>query len=224
MEKDEILKRFEAENWRDTIYRLTHYARWRATWYGWKSGRPDQLPGGKTPDDVALGAIEKVFNGTRNWDPDRYPDLLTHLMWIVNSDMGHLFNSLEHITTRRIPEIKGDDDRESQHGEIIYNPPSSVSEPLGMQTPEEVLLTREEDAIKEKIKKEIFSIVKGDEELEMVLLCIEEGIDKPELIAEQMGWDVSKVYTLKRKLLRKASKIDKILREEYLQSRGRSNG
>ena len=56
--------------------------------------------------------------------------------------------------------------------------------------------------------------MKGDEDLEILLLCFDEGIDKSELIAEQMGCDVTKVYTLKRKLLRKASAINKIMQQE----------
>ena len=51
--------------------------------------------------------------------------------------------------------------------------------------------------------------MKGDEDLELLLLCFEEGIDKPEKIAIETGWDINKVYNLKRKLLRKAAKIGK---------------
>jgi hypothetical protein len=48
----------------------------------------------------------------------------------------------------------------------------------------------------------------------LLLLCFDEGIDKPELIAKEMGCDVTKIYTLKRKLLRKASAINKIMQNE----------
>jgi DNA-binding CsgD family transcriptional regulator len=45
-------------------------------------------------------------------------------------------------------------------------------------------------------------------------MCFEEGIDKSEQIASAMGCDVKRVYGLKRKLLRKASAIMKIMRQE----------
>ena len=51
--------------------------------------------------------------------------------------------------------------------------------------------------------------MKGDEDLELLLLCFEEGIDKPEKIAIEADWDINKVYNLKRKLLRKAAKVGK---------------
>jgi hypothetical protein len=78
-------------------------------------------------------------------------------------------------------------------------------------TPEEELVEREEKDLEEKLKGELYAMVKGDEDLETLLLCFEEGIDKPEIIAVQTGWDVSKIYNLKRKLLRKAAKIRSIL-------------
>jgi hypothetical protein len=57
----------------------------------------------------------------------------------------------------------------------------------------------------------LYAAVKGDEDLELLLLCFEEGIDKSEAIASQTGWDVKNVYNLKRKLLRRAVKIGKTL-------------
>jgi hypothetical protein len=193
MEKDRVLHLLENADWKDIILKLTHYALQRARVYSWKSGKSDQLMGGKTPEDIACEAIEKVLSGTRNWDPDEYPNLLTHLQWVVKSDMEHLASSMEHQATGRMPEpMEGEE-------ETIPDPSS--------QTPEEVLIAREKEDLEDKLKGELYAMVKGDEDLEMLLLCFEEGIDKPEIIADQNSWDVSKVYNLKRKLLRKAAKL-----------------
>jgi hypothetical protein len=56
-------------------------------------------------------------------------------------------------------------------------------------------------------------MVKGDEDLEMLILCFEERIDKPEAIAAQTGWDIQKVYNLKRRLSRRAAKFNKGMRK-----------
>jgi len=195
MEKDRVLQLLENADWKDIILKLTHYALLRARVYSWKSGKSDQLLGGKTPEDIACEAIEKVLSGTRDWDPDKYPNLLTHLKWVVKSDMEHLASSLEHQATGRMPEPgEGDEGYET-----ILDSSS--------QTPEEELIAREKQDFEEKVKAELYAMVKGDEDLEMILLCFEEGMDKPEIIASQTGWDVSKVYNLKRKLLRKAAKL-----------------
>jgi hypothetical protein len=195
MEKDRVLHLLENADWKDIILKLTHYALQRARVYSWKSGKSDQLLGGKTPEDIAFEAIEKVLSGTRDWDPDKYPNLLTHLQWVVKSDMEHLASSMEHQATGRMPE--------PGEGEEGYETIPGPSSP----TPEEELIAREKEDLEERLKGELYAMVKGDEDLETLLLCFEEGIDKPEIIAAQTGWDVSKVYNLKRKLLRKASKL-----------------
>ncbi len=208
MENDTVLKLLEAADWNDIIFRLTHYAFWRASRYTWRPGKSDQLLGGKTPEDIACEAMKKVWNGTRDWDPDKYPDLLKHLMWIVDSDMEHLYSSMEHKKTGNLPKFRPDDDSPADFSEIPSDPSSPVH--AYSPTPEEDLVNREEKALEEKLKKKLYDLVMGDEDLEMLLLCFEEGIDKPEIIAAETGWDVSKVYNLKRKLLRKAKKINRI--------------
>lgn len=210
--EDEVLKRLEAADWDDISIKLTHYARWRAFRYRWRVGNPDQLPAGMTPRDIALTAISKIWDGTRAWDPDKYPDLLLHLKWIVASDMNHLFCTMGHMTGCRIDESDDPDSPELTYSEAIPDPSFGLCE--SPQTPEENLLAKERTEHENKVKQELFALVKGDEDLEMLLLCFDEGIDKPELIAKQMGCDVTKVYTLKRKLLRKASTINKIMQQE----------
>ncbi len=208
MENDRVLRLLEAVDWNDIILRLARYAIWRASRYTWRSRKSDQLLGGKTPADIACEAIKKVWSGTRDWDPEKYPDLLKHLMWIVDSDMEHLYSSMEHKRTGSLPKPKFDDNSPADFSEIPSDPSSPIH--THFPTPEEDLVNREEKDLEEKLKRKLYDLVKGDEDLEMLLLCFEEGIDKPEKIAAEAGWNVSKVYNLKRKLLRKAEKINRI--------------
>lgn len=206
---DEILERLESQDWDDIVIKLTRYAYWRATRYKWRTGNPGQLPGGMTPQDIALNAIEKVWNRTRNWDPGKYPDLLVHLKWIVDSDMGHLAQSMEHTINQRITN--------SDDGKIddpIPDNSSPLAESLIPKTPEEQLIAREVGEHEEKVKKELYAQIKGDEDLEFLLMCFEDGIDKSEMIAKAMGCDVTMVYNLKRKLSRKAAAIIKIIEQK----------
>jgi hypothetical protein len=210
--EDGVLKHLELVDWENISIKLIHYAHWRAIRYKWKIGNPDQLPAGMTPKDIALNAISKVWTGTRAWNPDKYPDLLAHLKWIVKSDMNHLFTSKDHMTSCRINESDDQDNSELTYNEVIPNPSSQLIE--SALTPEEHLLAKEKNEHEETAKQELFALVKGDDDLELLLSCFEDGIDKPELIAKEMGWDVTKVYTLKRKLLRKSPAINKIMQQE----------
>jgi hypothetical protein len=203
MEKDRVLELLKAANWRDIIIQLTYYATIQFRRYGWKTG----LPKGNSPDDIALIAIQKVWEGTRDWDPDKYPDILKHLKWIVRSDVEHLFSSLEHKTTSRMPVLRKDDGTEVELGEQVGGNPHSISGKV--LTPEEELIAEHDRNSEEAMIAKLYDAVKGDEDLEILLLCFEEGIDKPEQIAIETEWDIKKVYNLKRKLLRKAAKIGK---------------
>jgi len=79
------------------------------------------LPGGMTPQDIAKKAITKVWDRTRSWDPEKYPDLLVHLQWIVDSDLSHLFNSKEHLTTNRIIESDEEESKELTYNNLIHS-------------------------------------------------------------------------------------------------------
>ena len=128
-------------------------------------------------------------------------------MRIVDSDIDHLYRSAEHRKTIRMPETE-------DMGEIEITA-SQAYEAGKIATPEEELIAREERDFEVRLKSELYAIVEGDSDLEFLLLCFEEGIDKPTDIAAQLDWDVSKVYNLKRKLCRKAKEIKKCLHQRY---------
>lgn len=203
MDNDRVLELLEAADWDDIILKLTYYAAFRFERYGWQSN----LPKGNSPADVALNAIGKVWDGTRDWDPDKYPDLLTHLKWIVKSDVDHIFSSLEHKTTGRMPVIIKEDGTKVELDEPACEHPHSIS--AKVLTPEEELIAKQKNGYEKALLAELHDAVKGDEDLELLLLCFEDGIDKSEAIATATDWEIRKVYNLKRKLLRKAAKIGK---------------
>ena len=137
MEPDRVLELLEAANWSDIIIQLTYYASIQFRRYGWRTG----LPKGNSPDDIAIIAIKKVWDGTRDWDPDKYPDLLKHLKWIVKSDVEHLSSSLEHKKTGRMPVVIKEDGTEVELGETACEHTHSIS--AKVLTPEEELITKQ---------------------------------------------------------------------------------
>jgi hypothetical protein len=205
MLKDKILCLLEAADWKTIIFKLTRYAYWISRKYSWYSGKNDLLSAGKTHEDIACEAVEKIWKGTRDWDPDKYPDLLVHLKWIVKSDIEHLFSSSENQTTVGISEIRYKED--SQMNCIENLPESSFIVPGKTSSPDAELDVNERNAYNNKLLNELYKKVEGDEDLGLLLICFEEGIDKAAEIAKQTGWEISKVYNLKRKISRKAADI-----------------
>ncbi|MBW1697569.1 MAG: hypothetical protein JRH18_23945 [Deltaproteobacteria bacterium] len=197
MGRDKVLDLLEAADWKDIILKLTRYALWKASRYTWRSGNPRQLIGGKTPEDIALEAVEKVWSGVRAWNPDKHPDLLRHLMGIVDSDLNHLIHSLEFKKTYNIPDS------------------AIIDEADKKGNAEEEMISRESAEYEEQVKTKFYEMVKGDEDLEMLLICFEEGIEKAEEIAAETKWDKQKVYNLKRKLSRKIARFSKDIQSRH---------
>lgn len=205
MDNDRVLELLRDVDWDDIIIKLTYYAIFCFNRYRWRS----TFPKGNSPEDIAVNAIEKVWNGTREWDPDKYPDLLKHLEWIVKSDTEHLFPSLEHRSTGKPPLIIKEDGTKVELEETNCEYEHSITQKV--PTPEEELTTKEEheQEYEDRALTELRKLVKGDPDLEFLLLCFEDGIDKPSEIAAVAEWEIDKVYNLKKKLLRKAAKIGK---------------
>jgi hypothetical protein len=223
MKEDTELELLEAANWKQIIRDLALYSRWQARRYPWRSGTHNLLPGGKTPEDMAFEAIAKVWQGKRNWDSEKYPDLLSHLKWIVKSDLGHLFASIQHQKTTRLSEINAGPEKQCSSGERPIDSQTGTYDAHGNLDPESEIMLREQQIFEDTAKDALYALVKGDTDLELLLLCFEEGLDKPETIAAQMDWEVSKVYNLKKRLLRKAAKIRVILEVNSQESHDKEN-
>ncbi|OGP48363.1 MAG: hypothetical protein A3K30_06745 [Deltaproteobacteria bacterium RBG_13_51_10] len=213
MQEDKVREELlESANWGGIILKLIHHVIWRAQRYTLKFiNRDDCLQEGKSPADIALGAIEKVLTGTRSWSPDKYPNLLAHLMWVADSDLQHLFSSAEHKKSGRMPETISATDLD---GEKEAGQETTLNAVLDPETPERQVLAKEQSDFEQRLKTELYSLVEGDEDLEMLLLCFEEGLDKEESIAKATGWEITKVYNLKRKVLRKAAKLKELFLNE----------
>ena len=141
---DAVHKLLESADWNKIIVQLTRYASWHASWYKWKAGNSGELPGGLTPEDIALEAIEKVWSRTRAWDPEKYPELLIHLQWIVDSDLNHLFNSKEHLTTNRIFESEDEESAELTYNNLMHSSSAPLNAGIHHKTPEERLTNKTE--------------------------------------------------------------------------------
>src|SRR3954465_10070116 len=93
--REDVRREFDRVDWADIGVRLTAYATWKARNLRWRTGRPDALAGGKTPEDLAADAILKVLGGERAWDPGRGP-LLRYLEGVVDSLLSHLAASADN--------------------------------------------------------------------------------------------------------------------------------
>jgi hypothetical protein len=76
---DNIVQLLDKHDWPKFILALTAFT---ISVCRWKHYR---LPPGVEAEDIVMQAVEKVYEGKRNWDPENDPDLLKYLKSVVRS-------------------------------------------------------------------------------------------------------------------------------------------
>lgn len=201
---ENLIDLLKTENWDEIAPRLIAHAKWKCASYSWARNQHD-LPKGLQAADIAMQAIDKLISGERIWDKNNQPNLLFFLKSVIDSLIWHLVSSSSHQNERPSgfrSKIPTDNDSDPQDYDFIIDTASS-SDP----TPENFLLNKENQARFWEIKNFLYELASGDEEVGMILLCMEEGIIKPKEIAEQLGLDVAKVNNAQKRLRRLATKI-----------------
>lgn len=182
----QVLEILYAQDWDDIIPKLAEYTIMKVKNLSWYTGHKD-LPGGLTIEDVVFKAIGSLFNGTRKWEPAEKPDILIHLKSIIKSMINHLVESSDHKKTAFSNPV---DESKQSIVELLVSKD---------RNPEELLISKEKSR---EIEKMIWNCAGDDEEIGLVLLCLEE-ISKPSMIAQELGWEVNKVYSVLRKYRRR---------------------
>jgi len=186
-------------DWENITLELTDYAVMKVKRLRWRTGSYESLPQGKTPDDLAYDAIEKVLSGDRRWNPNKNPNLLNYLKTVVDSLVSHLVESEEHKRVQRLPETKDGVDLEEMlplDSRLLAHRPKN---------PEEILLEKERE---KQVWSKIIEAANGDIELEVLVEALKEDYAKPGEIAQEWQLDVKEVYQSIRKLKRRIAKLE----------------
>jgi len=172
---------------------LIDYAHKLARRYGWRSDKV--LSQGSSPDDIVNNIVIKVLEGERIWDETKEPSFLNALKGMVRSDVGHLFDDYEasHLEPieRALP-----DGRQRTAETFARKAPG----------PEEELLQVEQTRLEMTALTLVLEAVEGNTDLESVFLALYDSAGSQE-IATRTGLTIERVYSLRRELERKATKI-----------------
>lgn len=186
----EVRKELDAANWDDLLPRLLKYARSKL----YKTQLVSKIT--IEPEDLVSEAIALAYgvgqnDGYRHWNKETFPDLCIFLFSVIKSLVSH---KIEHHIKFPAQEI-GDFDGATQ-----------------TPTPEEVIIQKNNLS---KIYQRIYESVEGDDEMETVILCIEEGFDTPREIASQTGYEIPRVNNILKRIRRKLSPLkDEIISEK----------
>lgn len=133
-------------------------------------------------------AIEKLFDGSRTWDSDRFPDLLIHLKGIVKSLLSSHFKSSKRsiVSTQKDYQLESSCETEEEIFTAIYNDIEVYD-----SSPEEIMISNEKWL-------EMETLFGENDEAYLIFSEWLEG-KPPRQIAEDYSQNVTDIYSIVRK-------------------------
>ncbi len=108
----EIRKLMREADWKGLRPRLVLHADNQIKRYWWKGAKARNCPEGRTAGDYVTQAMEKVYQGKRNWEPQKL-SLFTILAGVISSDVSHDAECLENQRENCEAALDSPDDDES---------------------------------------------------------------------------------------------------------------
>jgi RNA polymerase sigma factor (sigma-70 family) len=185
---DSVITCLDEADWPSILPAVLKYAEARARKFKWLGDEVD-------PEALVQEAIVRAYSGERNWNREKCPRFENFLIGIIRSMTSH--TAEREINFTKLPLYY--EDGTLRNGEIFKSSEGArgVSNP---KTPEELLIEGENLKNLMNILDELGS---DNEELGMVILCLEDVIGKPREIAKATGYKINKVYNLLGKIRRK---------------------
>ncbi len=185
MKESKRLKLVELLQKPENLKELYAYASFLSNYY--------KLPPDMEPEDIVHDAIVSLFEGIRDWDDERYLDLLPVMKRIIQSKMSHALKKTD---------------------EMRVFPPKEYLENILVECPDD-------DPVEQLQLRKVRGIIEnaiGEDEILIKIYCaIVDGCEKPAAIAKHTGMEITEVRNGLRRLQRNREKI--IKKEESHESR-----
>ena len=141
------------------------------------------LPRGYDAASLAMEALSRVLDGRRRpWDPQKEPTLLAYLKSVVKSILSELLAAASRESIE-LPAV------DSEGRDLFAAAPSTdASADLELQ--------------RSQLQEAILGQFHEDDD-QLVLLCLFEGVVKPREIADETGLSAQTVYRVKQKIKRR---------------------
>ena len=184
--------RTELDNadWENIFPRIYKYAMarsWRYYWLGYVV----------EPEELVQEAISRAYgmgkNETyRNWNKEKYPKLEDFLISIIESITSHEADHAKRIKFKPLFNEDGtlDDFEENISSDEMAN--KGI-----LNSPEDEIIQSES---LQPLRDKLNSISENDEEIGIIILCLEDGISRPRHISNATGYNVKKVNNILRRL------------------------
>ena len=210
------LQQVSEEEWKHLILDLGLYASSVSHRLTWRTGNAGNLPRGETVESIVSQAIEKLYAGERNWDPERDPDLGNYLRDVIDSLLSHLVTSFDNRGVKRI--VKGKRMSLREIDETALSRDCSYNEWFAQNypDPEEAVLAKERARADDRAIQLLIEECQGDGLLLKIIeaLRCEDRVDKASFLAEHLGVSVKEIYAASKRLARKYAVVAERIRAE----------
>lgn len=219
----EVISRIADDEWRSIALELERHALSVSRNLRWRTKNALELPGGETVDSIVSKAIEKLFSGERDWDPEAQPDLRAYLKGVIDSLLNHLAQSQENTLITLVPEPGSKNAPSWEQGSSKRDPAADWLVPPS-RSPEAALLLQEQTALEDRALELLIDECAEDTILIGVLEAMMDGLETPAEISKAKGLRVQDIYNATKRLDRKLELIRKRIASEQKTPAARREG
>jgi len=206
METLKTISDISDEEWQQIILDLGWYALSVSRRLRWRTQNPIDLPRGETVDSIVSKALEKVFSGDREWNPEQAPDIKRYLMGVVDSLLNQLAENKDNTLLTVTPKPDSADAVAWESGSSERDPTTDWMVPA-RPSPETVMLEKERIRLEDRALGLLIDECSDDQTLLKVLEAKMDGHDKPAEIAKVVGISIQEMYNATKRLDRKLEKV-----------------
>ncbi len=193
---ESALKELQAVDWKAVYPGLLRYAVYRCKKF---ETQGDAI---FDPEGLLQESVARVFGcgqdgNYRAWNRKRYPEITDFLKSVMDSVLSHAY---EEFKAQRISSLDADD---TSNRDLSTEADPAAACFYGILSP---LDPSEELLRKERLIERVLQMRKaaeGDSEMELVVMCLEDGITKPQEIATISGIEVKRTHKILRRLREK---------------------
>jgi hypothetical protein len=174
----QIRQEIEDTDWNELLPRLLKYAHYKCRFlyrFGNIMADPEELVG----QSIALAFGVGKDDSYRKWNKETFPNLVDFLISIINSLVSHLKDHNNKFPKESLETL--------EFPSTANNPEDDITEKDNL----------------DKIQKRIFQAIEGDEEVETVVLCINEGFITPREVSGHTGININQVNNIMKRMRRK---------------------
>jgi hypothetical protein len=209
----EAVCRISDDEWCEIVLSLERHALSVSRALRWRTRNPIELPGAETVTSIVSKAIEKLFVGDREWDPDKEPDIRKYLQGVIDSLLNHLAESQDNTLVTTEPEPGSADHAGWESGSRKRDPAADWLVPRD-RSPEAVLLDHERASQEDRALELLVDECYEDPVVMSVLEAMMDGYEKPAEISKHKGINIKEVNNAIKRMDRKLEIVRKRLAEE----------